>query len=68
MKFFLRNTETWSAGNKSKLDKTEKVSFVIEPSDKRYNFHLGCILLGKKQASEKARSEKNIFANHKKAT
>ena len=40
MKFFLRETESWSAGNKSKLHKTEKVSVIIEPSDNRYNSDL----------------------------
>ena len=45
MKFFLRETESWSAVNKSKLHKTEKVSFIIEPSDNRYNSDLVCMVL-----------------------
>ena len=45
MKFFLRETESWSAVNKSKLHKTEKVSVIIEPSDKRYNSDLVCMVL-----------------------
>ena len=47
MKFFLRETESWSAVNKSKLHKTEKVSVIIEPSDNRYNSDLVCMVLGK---------------------
>ena len=46
MKFFLRETESWSAVNKSKLHKTEKVSVIIEPSDNRYNSDLVCMVLG----------------------
>ena len=45
MKFFLRETESWSAVNKSKLHKTEKVSVIIEPSDNRYNSDLVCMVL-----------------------
>ena len=45
MKFFLRETESWSAVNKSKLHKTEKVSVIIEPSDSRYNSDLVCMVL-----------------------
>ena len=45
MKFFLRETESWSALNKSKLHKTEKVSVIIERSDNRYNSDLVCVVL-----------------------
>ena len=45
MKFFLRETESWSAVNKSKMHKTEKVSVIIEPSDNRYNSDLVCMVL-----------------------
>ena len=48
MKFFLRETESWSAVNKSKLHKTEKVSVIIEPSDNQYNSDLVCMVLGRK--------------------
>ena len=52
MKFFLRKTESWSAGNKSKLHKTEKVSVIIEPSDNRYNSDLVCMVLGRNGSAE----------------
>ena len=45
MTFFLRKTESWSAGNASKLHKTAKVSVIIEPSDNRYNSDLLCMVL-----------------------